>query len=86
MKVLVLYSILISNGDLLRILHKLSRKFVDSSNIKEMFTGAAAAEQFGHPPWPRGGQQHAGHHNGYSMIEETDIDAIDRAFRPKYRQ
>ena len=51
-----------------------------------MFTGAAAAEQFGHPPWPRGGQQHGGHHNGYSMIEETDIDAIDRAFRPKYRQ
>ena len=59
---------------------------MDLDYIEEMFTGTANTfddynmfeQKLLPPPPPRG------NYNGYSMIEETDIDSIDRSFKPKH--
>ena len=56
--------------------------FLDLDYIEEMFSGNMATM---YQDYPTGFQQkpnkkHYGN-NGYSMIEETDIDSIDRSFR-----
>ena len=61
--------------------------YMDLDYIEEMFTGTANTfddynmfeQKLLPPPPPRG------NYNGYSMIEETDIDSIDRSFKPKHR-
>ena len=60
--------------------------FLDLDYIEEMFSGNTAGM---YQDYPTGFQQkpsnkHYGN-NGYSMIEETDIDSIDRSFRKRPR-
>ena len=60
--------------------------FLDLDYMEEMFSGNMAAM---YQDYPTGFQQkpnnkHYGN-NGYSMIEETDIDSIDRSFRNRPR-
>ena len=59
--------------------------FLDLDYFEEMFPGNAAAM---YQDYPTGFQQKPYNkhgNNGYSMIEETDIDSIDRSFRNRPR-
>ena len=59
--------------------------FLDLDYMEEMFSGNMAAM---YQDYPTGFQQKPNNkhgNNGYSIIEETDIDSIDRSFRKRPR-